>query len=191
MTRYKTPIPAMLAASLQGSLNALLNLDPNSVERLKRINERVLKLELQGLEIDLYFSAGNESFMVTLDHPHSDTGTDSGPPQAEATVSGTPAALFSMAADELGAGWSGPDSRVTISGDAALARDFERLFSRLDPDFEGALAGLFGDVAGHQLAQGFRQGLQAVRETPVKPEMCLEKFCVMVFAVVSPAPCWL
>jgi ubiquinone biosynthesis protein UbiJ len=47
---------------------------------------------------------------------------------------------------------------VTISGDATLARDLEQLFSRLDPDWEGRLARLLGDVWGHQVAAGLRAG---------------------------------
>jgi ubiquinone biosynthesis protein UbiJ len=157
MPEYRTPLPAMLAASMQSGLNAVLALDPNSGARLDRIDGQVLRLELQGAGIELYFTASHQQFQVSLNNPLGD--------EADATVIGTPAALFSMAADELGSGWSGPDSKVNISGDAALARDFERLFSRLDPDFESALSGLFGDVAGHQLAIGLKEGVRRVRET--------------------------
>ncbi len=152
----------MFAASLQSGLNALLALDPDSVRRLDRIGEGVMKLELQGTGIELYFTTAKQQFLVSLDHPKEVAGEDC---DADAKVSGTPGALFSMAADELGSGWGGPGSKVSISGDAALARDFERLFSRLEPDFEGALSGLVGDVAGHQLAHGIRQGLLRLRET--------------------------
>ena len=58
-----------------------------------------------------------------------------------------------------------PDSKVQINGDASLARDLERIFSKLEPDWEGPLAGMFGDVAGHQLAQGLRQGAETAKET--------------------------
>jgi len=162
MPEYRTPLPAMLAASIQSSLNSVLSLDAGSASRLDRIGQRVLKLELQGVGIDLYFTTSNQQFLVSLESMArvTEEGSD-----ANATVSGTPAALFSMAADELGSGWSGPGSRVNITGDAALARDFERLFSRLDPDFEAALSSVFGDVAGHQMAFGLKQGLQRARET--------------------------
>ena len=73
-------------------------------------------------------------------------------------------ALFSMAEPEE-ADWGLPDSKVQINGDASLARDLERIFSKLEPDWEGPLAGMFGDVAGHQLAQVLRQGVETARET--------------------------
>ena len=63
------------------------------------------------------------------------------------------------------ADWGLADSKVTINGDASLARDLERIFSKLEPDWEGPLAGMFGDVAGNQIAHGLRQGVETARET--------------------------
>lgn len=176
MPDYRTPLPAMLAASLQAGLNAVLDLDPNSAARSGRIAGRVLKLVLEGTGIELYFTSGNRGagsrgIEVLLEPPGAGSSTVAGAEpgaeerRADAIVRGTPAALFSMAAAELGGGWSAPGSEVSIEGDAGLARDFERLFSRLDPDVEGRLGGLFGDVIGHQLAFGLKQGAQRARET--------------------------
>ena len=160
MPEYRTPLPAMLAAGLQSSLNSVLALDPESGERLGRIEGKVLKLELEGVGIDLFFTAKNQHFEVSLQNP---VATED-QADADTTVRGTPAALFSMAAEEVG-GWSGPGSRVSITGDATLARDFERLFSRLDPDFEGLVSGMVGDVAGYQLVSGLKQATQQLKET--------------------------
>lgn len=160
----------MLAASLQSSLNALLALDPDSAARLDRLNGRVLMLELKGVGINLFFTARQQHFEVGLDNPHATDEDADHARNPDTTISGTPAALFSMAAEEAGPGsgsrgWSGTGSRVTILGDATLARDFERLFSRLDPDIEGLLSGFIGDVAGHQVVSGIRHGARQFRET--------------------------
>ena len=82
----------------------------------------------------------------------------------DTVISGTPVALFSMAEPEE-ADWGLPKSKVQINGDASLARDLERIFSKLDPDWETPLAGMLGDVAGHQTANGIRRGVQQARET--------------------------
>jgi ubiquinone biosynthesis protein UbiJ len=161
MTDYRTPLPAIFAATLQGGLNAVLALDPESVSRLERVRGRALKLVLDGIGIQLYFTAQEQGVKVSLEAPTCESG-EAG--EAATTISGTPAALFAMAASELGEGWGAPGSSVNISGDAALAREFERLFSRLDPDVEGAFSALFGEVVGHQLAVGLRQGSQRARE---------------------------
>lgn len=168
MPAYRTPLPAMLAASLQTGLNAVLDLDRNSAARMQRIAGRVLKLEMEGTGIELFFTfanqgAGGRGIEVLLEPPS--TGPGDGERRADATIRGTPAALFSMAASEFSEGWAAPGSNVAIEGDAGLARDFERLFSRLDPDFESSFSGLFGDVIGHQLAFGLKQGARRARET--------------------------
>lgn len=160
MADYRTPIPALLAATLQSGINAVLALDTESTDRLERLEGRVLKLVLDGAGITFYFTAGPYGIQVGLDNPAGELSSDT---EVDTTVTGTPAALFSMAASEVGGGWSGPGSGVSITGDAALARDFERLFSRLDPDIESALAGLFGDVVGHQFAVGLREGSRRAR----------------------------
>ncbi len=163
MPDYRTPLPALFAATLRSGINAVLALDPNSVQRLQRLEGRVLKLVLEGTGIELYFTAANQGIEVSLKSP-ADSATDGGE-SSETVVSGTPGALFSLAASEVGEGWSAPGSSVSISGDAGLARDFERLFSRLDPDFEAALSGFFGDVVGHQLAFGLQEGARRALET--------------------------
>ena len=162
MADYRTPLPAMLAATLQSGLNTVLSLDPASFQRLERLRGRTLKLVLEGIGIELFFTTTEYGIEVGLEAPANDAGEAAEP---ATTVSGTPAALFSMAASELGEGWSAPGSSVNIYGDATLARDFERLFSRLDPDIEGAFSGLFGDVLGHQIAVGLKQGSRQARDT--------------------------
>ena len=84
--------------------------------------------------------------------------------EADTVISGSPPALFAMAVPEAGSAWSGPDSRVRIAGDATLARDIERLFSQLEPDWDAELSRWFGDVLGHQVATGARGALGQLRE---------------------------
>jgi ubiquinone biosynthesis protein UbiJ len=61
-----------------------------------------------------------------------------------------------------------PGSRVHISGDANLARDMEQVFRKLDPDWEGQLSTMLGDVLGFQVASGLRQGAEFLRESARK-----------------------
>jgi ubiquinone biosynthesis protein UbiJ len=129
MPGYKTPLPGLLAALLESGINRVLALDENTPERLQRLDDRMLQLDLEGLGITLFFA---------FDSRRVEVGTDY---------------------------WGTPESRVTISGDANLARDLERLFSRLDPDWEGRLSLLLGDVWGHQVAAGIRAGAEQARES--------------------------
>jgi ubiquinone biosynthesis protein UbiJ len=154
MAEYITPLPGMLAFTLETAVNHVLQLDMESPERVKKLEGRLLQVDLEGLGITLFFTFKHGVVRVRLDAE--------GKP--DTVISGTPVALFSMAEPE-DVDWGLPNSKVQINGDASLARDLERIFSKLDPDWEGPLAGMFGDVAGHQLAQGLRQGAEAAKET--------------------------
>ncbi len=155
MAEYRTPLPGILAAMLETGINRVLALDDASSARLERLDDRMLQLDLEGLGITLYFA---------FNGGHVEVGTRS-QYEPDTVISGSPFALFSMAAPEEAARWGSPGSRVNISGDATLARDLEQLFSQLDPDWEGRLAQLLGDVWGHQVAAGLRAGARQAKES--------------------------
>jgi len=153
MPEYRTPLPGILAAMLEAAINRILALDDLSLERLQRLDGRMLQLDLEGVGITLFFAFAGR---------HVEVGTRS-KYEPDTVISGSPFALFSMAAPDQAEHWGTQESRVRISGDANLARDLERLFSRLDPDWEGRLSRLLGDVWGHQVAAGLRAGAGQVR----------------------------
>lgn len=140
---------------LESAINRLLALDDDSSARMDRLEGRMLKLQIEGVGITLFFAFNGQQVEV---------GTNSGF-EPDTVISGSAAALFAMAVPEEMAGWGSPESRVNITGDANLARDLERLFSRLDPDWEGRLSRIFGDVWGHQVAAGLRAGAEQARES--------------------------
>jgi len=154
MPEYRTPLPAILASMLEAAINRILALDEEAPSRLQRLDDRMLQLDLEGAGITLFFSFTAERVDVSIDTEY----------EADTTISGSPVALFAMAVPEGAGNWGTPDSRVTITGDASLARDLERLFSRLDPDWETTLSRLFGDVWGHQLAAGLRSGAEQAKD---------------------------
>ena len=166
MADYRTPLPGILAALLEGAVNRVLALDERSPERLRRLSGRTLQLDIEGLGITLYFAFDERRVRVS---------TRAGDP-ADTVIAGSPSALFRMAAPDAAEGWTAEDSRVNISGDAQLARDLERLFSQLDPDWESGLARVFGDVWGHQVAAGIRSGSGRAREAAREAGEMLDEY---------------
>lgn len=154
MAEYLTPLPGMLAMTLETAINHVLQLDMESPARVKKLEGRLLQVDLKGLGIALFFTFKHGVVRVRLE-------ADGTP---DTVISGTPVALFSMAEPEE-ADWGLPDSKVQINGDASLARDLERIFRKLEPDWEGPLAGMLGDVAGQQAAQGIRHGVETAKKT--------------------------
>ena len=155
MPQYKTPLPGILAAMLETAINRVFAMDDETPQRLQRLDGRMLQLDIHGVGITLYFAFSGQHVEVGTRSQH----------EPDTTISGSPIALFSMAVPEGAGYWGTPESRVTIAGDATLARDLERLFSQLDPDWEGSLSRLLGDVWGHQLAAGLRAGADQARES--------------------------
>ena len=155
----------MLALALETAINQVLQLDIESPSRVNKLEGRLLQLDLEGLNITLFFTFKHGNVRVSLEAE----GTP------DTTISGTPVALFSMAEPE-DIDWGLPDSKVQINGDASLARDLERIFSKLEPDWEGPLSGMLGDTAGHQVAQGIRHGVEAARETASTASKILADF---------------
>ena len=148
MPEYRTPLPQLFAASLEAAVNRVLNLDERAASRLDKLEGQVLQLDVEGLGISLFITSRYGNVHIGLDAPG----------EPDTVISGTPFALFAMAAPGEMDGWGLPGSRVHISGDANLARDLERVFRQLDPDWEGQLSVMFGDVLGFQIASGLKQG---------------------------------
>ncbi|MBT8060260.1 MAG: hypothetical protein HKP03_02795 [Xanthomonadales bacterium] len=166
MPEYKTPLPGILAAMLETGINRVLALDDNTPQRLRRLDDRMLRLDIEGVGISLFFAFDSRRVEVG-------TRSDFEP---DTVISGSPVALFAMAVPDEAGYWGTPESRVTISGDANLARDLERLFSRLDPDWEGRLSRLLGDVWGHQVAAGLRAGAGQVRDSAENAGQMLSEY---------------
>ncbi len=158
MPAYRTPLPSILATLLETAINRVMALDEDTPARLQHLDGRMLQLDLEGVGISLFFA-----FTATRVHVSIDTSDE-----PDTIISGSPFALFAMAVPEGDSGWGGTGSRVNISGDATLARDLERLFSRLDPDWESTLSNLFGDVWGHQVAIVIRSGAEQAKEAAGK-----------------------
>lgn len=163
---YRTPLPGLFASLLEGGINRVLELDEASPRRLQRLAGRRLQLDIEGVGITLYFTFDERRVRVST-RPAGEPDT---------VVSGSPSALFQMAAPEGMEGWGGSGSRVNVSGDAQLGRDLERLFSRLDPDWEGSLSRVFGDVLGFQLASGLRHGADYARQAATETGEMIEEY---------------
>jgi ubiquinone biosynthesis protein UbiJ len=165
MVEYVTPLPGLLAHTLETAINHVLHLDMESPSRVRKLENRLLQVDLKGVGITLFFTFKHGNVRVRLDAEGS----------PDTIISGTPVALFSMAEPE-DADWGLPNSKVQINGDASLARDLERIFSKLDPDWESPLSGMLGEVAGHQLAQGIRQGVETAKDTATAASKIFAEF---------------
>lgn len=126
-------------AVLEQAINAALRLDPNTAERLQRLDGKLIGIELLGLDLTLYLQAhqGGLRLMGAWDGP------------VDTTLRGAPLALLRMSGGRSGDGLF--RGGVEIEGDVELGQQIQRVFSKIDIDWEEHLARLSGDVIAHQI----------------------------------------
>lgn len=149
MTRYLTPLPGMLAAAVEQAVARAIGLDDDAAGRLKPLRDKLVRLELRGLGIDLYFRGHEDHLTVVAED-------DDAP---DTTISGTPIALLAMAVPD----WRAPGSGVRIEGEAGTGQAFEKLLKQLDPDWEAVFVERFGPAVGHQLWRMLRDARSGAR----------------------------
>lgn len=134
---------------LETLLNRTLDLDAATRERVEQLEGRSVALHLKGPDLRLRVDVEGGRLRV-------------GPAREDASlnVAATPGGLLSLALDRDGAA---PGS-IEIAGDAALARQLERLVSAFEPDFEAAFSARLGDIAGVPLARGLRGAMRGLRQ---------------------------
>jgi ubiquinone biosynthesis protein UbiJ len=111
-----------------------------------QLDGRTLSLVLEGTPVTLCFRVADGRIAI-----------DSGQPgEADASLSGSPLALLSLAGP--GAEDRLRGSAIRIAGDAEVAQRFRDLLQQAQPDFEEELSRVVGDVAAHRAA-GLARGL--------------------------------
>jgi ubiquinone biosynthesis protein UbiJ len=111
-----------------------------------QLDGRTLSLVLEGTPVTLYLRVADGRIAI-----------DSGQPgNADASLSGSPLALLSLAGP--GAEDRLRGSAIRIAGDAEVAQRFRDLLQQAQPDFEEELSRVVGDVAAHRVA-GLARGL--------------------------------
>lgn len=132
---------------IEGALNRLLRLDPETLRRLGELDGKRLRLRLaepagQSWELDLVPSEGG----LRLDPA-------SGDPEPDVTIIGTPSVFARLLFSE-----SPPatDTELTIRGDLDLGNRFRAILERLDLDWEEQVSHVTGDVVAHALGNAAR-----------------------------------
>lgn len=137
-----TPLSSMLIATgLEAALNRLLQLDPEAQSRLAELADAVIAIDLDGLGLSVYLQAAANGVRVL-------SGYDGEP---TVRIGGTPLALARHWRGDKSAG-----NALTMTGDAAVARQFQTLLTQLDIDWEEQLSRKIGDVAAYQLGRFWR-----------------------------------
>ncbi len=131
-------------AMLEQAVNAALALDPRTGKRLQRLDGKVVAIDLLGLNLQLFIQPhqGGLRLMGAWDGP------------VDTTLRGAPMAMLRMSGGRTGEGLF--RGGVEIDGDVELGQQIQRVFDKLDIDWEEHLSRLTGDVIAHQLGNLLR-----------------------------------
>ena len=131
-------------AGLEQAVNAALALDPKTMERLGRLQGRVIAIELKGTGIRLLLQPEQQGLRLM---GHYDGAVDT-------TLRGAPFALLRMSSGRTGEGMF--KGGVEIDGDVELGQQIQRVFEKLEIDWEEHLSRLTGDIIAHQIGNTVR-----------------------------------
>lgn len=132
--------PTPLLAPLQALLDRNVAESPEARSLARRLDGRSMKLDIAGTPFKLRLAAADGRVSVLADDD-----------AADATISGSPLALASLAAPAAENRIRG--GAVEIRGDAEIAQGFQQLLRAARPDLEAELARVIGDVAAFRLGQ--------------------------------------
>ena len=144
--------PAWIAAGVETACNRALALDPETRARLGTLADKVIAVELLGLDVRLYFFPAAQGVAVL--------GQYAG--EADTELRGTLLDLLRLVlsdrpADELFAGG------IELRGDTATGETFQDILRALDPDWEELLARFAGDEVAHQVGRLVRTSSEQTR----------------------------
>lgn len=149
-------IKPLAGRALQAALNRALALDPDTRSALAALDGRSISLLLEAPPLGLRISVDAGQLRVGPIDPD-------GP--ADLAVQGSRlGALLGQLPLFAGRRREGREpGRISVSGDAELARRLQQLAAGFDPDWHQPLVSAFGPVLGVQLGRVLQQGLMHLR----------------------------
>lgn len=137
--------PAWLAAAVEAACNGVLAQDPEVRARLGALADKVIGVELVGLDMRLYFLPHAQGLQVLSQYEG----------EPDTLLRGTPLSLARLAlsaapSDELFAGG------IELRGDTATGQAFQDILRALHLDWEELLARVAGDDVAHQTGRAVR-----------------------------------
>lgn len=147
--------PASPLHLAESAINGVLRLDPEFLEALDTLSDRIIAVELDGLDQIFHFSLSPQG-IVFFDENEIEEMRAGG--DADVRFTGTPPALLRMLR-QMRRGEGSFADEVRISGDLAVLEALRDAFRRLDVDLEGLLSSFVGDMAAHQIGRAIRDFL--------------------------------
>ena len=132
-----------VTAIVESGLNRALELDPAGKRALMSALTGPVQFSLETVGLTLVLQQAGDRVQVTSQSAESPALILSGRPMAFAALATGDDQVFK-------------EGRIQVSGDTALAHQFQRAIDQLNPDWEAAMAAYIGDVPAHFIGQRVR-----------------------------------
>jgi ubiquinone biosynthesis protein UbiJ len=173
-------IPTPFLSAIELAINNWLKLDAETLCRFASIQEKIIRLHITGLELNLYFLPTTSGIQVLGNYPSADEGG-----VVDATIHGSPMALIRLSTAE-NSGETLLKSDVEIDGDMRIAEKFSTILREVDIDWEELLSKFVGDIVAHQAGQVTRNLAQCLTESSTAMRMNASEY-ITEEAKLSPA----
>ncbi|PXX93517.1 hypothetical protein DIT71_01565 [Marinobacter vulgaris] len=140
------PGPTLMSAVtaiVESALNRALELDPAGKGALMSALTGPVQFSLETVGLTLVLQQAGDRVQVTSQPVESPALILSGRPMAFAALATGDDQVFK-------------EGRIQVTGDTALAHQFQRAIDQLNPDWEAAMAAYIGDVPAHFIGQRVR-----------------------------------
>lgn len=135
--------------ALEKTINTALALDEHMPEKLRALEDKVLKLIITPLNVEFFIRFSNSQILLLEDFE----GT------ADTLIHSSPIGLIRLSLLPASQARSLFNDKVRMSGDIELGQQVKKLFDDLDIDWEGHLAQFTGDVVAFQIGSFVRKGI--------------------------------
>ncbi len=150
--------PAWLAAA-EAMLNRGIGASRKGAALARRREATAVRVDIEGLTSIRASVRGGRLALIAVDRSAGD--------DANATLAGSPPALFNLAQTQGARGGKdhATDASVQVRGDAEIANAYRELIGLARPDLEEELSRVVGDLPARRLAQFARQTGEWMRKT--------------------------
>ena len=149
----------------EAALNRLLRLDPASLEKIRRLDGKLIHIRCTSPPVDLYIQPLFDGLALL-------SQTDVEP---DTRISGSAATLLGLlTATDRQQALTG--NTIEISGNIELSQQLQQLLGQLDIDWEAQLAEWIGDIAAHQLGNQLRSLFKWGQQATASMVMNVEEF---------------
>lgn len=164
----------MLLSLLEQAVNRVLEVDPESLERLAELDGRRIALVVHQIEKTLVLCPGADGIRV-----------EPGPGQdADVTLIASPPVIARIAAQGL-KDVSYTPGELEIQGDALLAQKFAHILGGLNIDWEELLSQQTGDIPARFISRQVAQALAWTQETHAVMKQNLSEYLLEEARIIA------